>query len=268
MRKFSLLLLIFFILNCSTHKLIDRVHASKLSYEDFINTYAKPPGKPVIIEGAIENWPALKKWNFDYFKQNFGDTIVRVQKRTKRGLDPDEKWIKIKHYIDYAKPNNNSDLYFSNWVFSTTHWELLKDFEIPIYFKDDWLQLIPSNVPIPEFRWLFIGTKGSGTPLHQDTLQSSAWFATVTGEKHWIYYPPNHSKYFKDKPEPENLDDKKYERYDGYSKRGDIVFTPSLWWHKVNNLSPTIGLTINYMDASNQHLKMKMMMMNFGENMF
>lgn len=49
-----------------TYKPIDRVE--KISKEDFYNQYYKPQ-KPVVIEKLTEDWPAYKKWNFDYIKK-------------------------------------------------------------------------------------------------------------------------------------------------------------------------------------------------------
>jgi hypothetical protein len=55
----------------------------------------------------------------------------------------------MKHFIEYTRSNNKSDI-FSNWEFTQSHIEMLDDFEIPIYFLDDWFQLFPSNIPTPE----------------------------------------------------------------------------------------------------------------------
>jgi hypothetical protein len=57
--------------------------------------------------------------------------------------------MKMKHFIEYTRSNNKSDI-FSNWEFTQSHIEMLDDFEIPIYFLDDWFQLFPSNIPTPE----------------------------------------------------------------------------------------------------------------------
>jgi hypothetical protein len=76
----------------------------------------------------------------------------------------------------------------------------------------------------------------------------------VLGENEWIFFPPNHTKYFSKKINI--LDDEKYERFEGISKNGDIIFIPPLWyiffsfekrWSKVTNLSPiTIGLVCEF----------------------
>jgi hypothetical protein len=81
---FSLLI---FGINSKT--MVDRIHHSNLSYETFIKEYATPPGKPLIIEGksktlklgALENCIALKKWNLNYFENQIGETVVKINQK-------------------------------------------------------------------------------------------------------------------------------------------------------------------------------------------
>ena len=40
---------------------IERVDASTLSYEEFVERYEKPL-KPVILTGLTNDWPATSKW--------------------------------------------------------------------------------------------------------------------------------------------------------------------------------------------------------------
>jgi hypothetical protein len=70
--------------------------------------------------------------------------------------------------------------------------------------------------------------QGTGYNLHQNTIQTSSWQFNVLGENEWIFFPPNHTKYFSKKINI--LDDEKYERFEGISKNGDIIFIPPLWY--------------------------------------
>ena len=36
------------------------------------------PSRPVILRGAIADWPALTKWSLDYFKREFGNRQLPV----------------------------------------------------------------------------------------------------------------------------------------------------------------------------------------------
>jgi hypothetical protein len=55
---------------------IDRRH--RLSRNEFLRAYYST-NRPVIITGMMDNWPAVRKWNLDYFAENLGDRVVEVQ---------------------------------------------------------------------------------------------------------------------------------------------------------------------------------------------
>ena len=44
---------------------------SGINRETFLKEYVKP-GRPVIIEDYSKGWPALEKWNFEFFKSKAG----------------------------------------------------------------------------------------------------------------------------------------------------------------------------------------------------
>ncbi len=55
---------------------IPKVHISKI--KDFDAEYLRP-GRPVIIQGALEDWSASKKWNLDYFREKIGNLEVEYR---------------------------------------------------------------------------------------------------------------------------------------------------------------------------------------------
>ena len=55
---------------------IERRH--QLSRDEFLREYYTT-NRPVIITGMMDDWPAMRKWNLDYFAEQFGDRVVEVQ---------------------------------------------------------------------------------------------------------------------------------------------------------------------------------------------
>ena len=55
---------------------IERRH--RLSRGEFLDRYYCA-GRPVIITGMMDDWPALRKWSLDYFVREFGAREVEVQ---------------------------------------------------------------------------------------------------------------------------------------------------------------------------------------------
>lgn len=46
---------------------------------------------PVVFERGCASWPALQKWNLDFFSSQFGACSVRVWRQTQRGEVKREK---------------------------------------------------------------------------------------------------------------------------------------------------------------------------------
>ena len=56
---------------------IDYVHARSLSPLQFHRAYVAA-NKPCVIRGAVDHWPALRKWTPEYLKEAAGDVQVTV----------------------------------------------------------------------------------------------------------------------------------------------------------------------------------------------
>ena len=63
-------------------------------------------------------------------------------------------------------------------------------FVVPSLFRNDDLNVLGPDMR-PSYRWLLIGSSGSGTPFHIDPFGTSAWNYCVKGKKLWIMYPPS-----------------------------------------------------------------------------
>ena len=81
--------------------------------------------------------------------------------------------IKLKDYILYLQhQKDDSPLYlFEN---CDTNKKIKKKYEVPKFFKEDFFNYI-NDKNWPPFRWLLIGPKRSGTTIHKDPLNTSAW---------------------------------------------------------------------------------------------
>ena len=110
-------------------------------------------------------------------------------------------------------------------------------------------------------RWLLVSAAGSGSGWHVDPWNTSAWNALLHGKKRWALYPPSVSglpagvagssphAFFHNVlpglPEAERP-------LQCVLEAGETMLLPSGWWHTVLNLSPTIAITENRVDAANR----------------
>jgi histone arginine demethylase JMJD6 len=213
--------------------------------------------KPVLLRGVAKDWVAFTKWTGPQFAQLYGETKVEA-------FCGDEiKVFTLADYLDYMHTTTAAQpFYLKDWSFVVDLPELANDYEPPAYFEN-WIRRIPNERLIGEgfnylFRWLYIGGKNSGSPMHQDIFDTCAWNAVLSGKKEWLFFAPN---------ETENLYGGKVNGFDpdleahpdylnaqGYTciqEPGDIMYTPGKWWHQVANLEPGMSITENYINASN-----------------
>lgn len=206
-----------------------------LSVEEFRARYAIP-GVPVVLEGLAEKWPARQLWTLEFFKQNYAATEVTVYTS---GRKTNPRNMQLSSYLEYMETTKDEvPDYLRAWCLSS-YPQLRAQYRRPAHFPC-WTDRLPSEVR-PTWKWLYIGPAGSGSAMHRDFMGTAAWNMLFEGEKSWCFYPPDQTF-----PLPSAA-----EALSCVQKPGDIVFTPSNWWHQVRNETSTLALTENFINDTN-----------------
>eukprot|EP00457_Paulinella_chromatophora_P004787 gb/GEZN01004800.1/.p1 GENE.gb/GEZN01004800.1/~~gb/GEZN01004800.1/.p1 ORF type:complete len:560 (-),score=39.19 gb/GEZN01004800.1/:188-1867(-) len=113
---------------------------------------------------------------------------------------------------------------------------------------------------------IFIGKKGSGSPLHSDSKCTRFYMLMLSGAKLWRLAPPSETwrlgpnrgedewyplKYAADLINP---DFQKTPQLDGtlvyetILRPGQVLFVPEMWAHQVENLEDSISTSLNWVD--------------------
>ena len=132
-----------------------------------------------------------------------------------------------------------------------------------------------THVARKDYKFVYVGPKGSWTPFHSDVFGSYSWSANVVGQKEWLFFPPGQelnlasdgldgSKHLfdlsalvpEDAPYSEELQTlvhkgREVSFYRILQDSQDVVFVPSGWYHQVTNLRDTISINHNWFNASN-----------------
>eukprot|EP00439_Symbiodinium_sp_Y106_P082225 s792_g21.t1 len=245
---------------------LPRIQASELSTEEFIQRFEQK-SCPVVLEGCVNDWPAMKTWSREDLLRRFGDT------RFAAGACD----FPLQEFYAYADRNmDDVPMFIFDKYFSKRAKALLDDYEVPRFFRGrDLFDLLGDQRP--DFRWLLIGHRRSGSKWHLDPNKTCAWNAVVRGRKRWLLLPPgcpppgvHPSKDGAEVTQPLSLLEwfanfyeelkrhvqlnSAWELKEGTCGPGDLVFIPSGWWHCVLNLDDdTIAVTQNYASETHVH---------------
>lgn len=233
---------------------IPRCHQPTL--EEFREQFALP-GLPVILTGLTDHWPA-RKWTPDGLARRFPEVTVQVTPQD--SVVEGTRSVPLASYVEQVEKGQTRGDYLTSWCFRRDCPELLADFDIPVYFREDWLAELPQK---NDMMWLFLGAKGSGMGLHQDLGHTAAWNAQVTGLKKWALVPPEYEDYLYDgevcafRPDRERFPKfKRAQVYSGEVGAGEVLYIPGAWWHQTENLETGFAVTSNYVDDTNYQIVM------------
>lgn len=257
---------------------VDRVDQNDLTVEQFRTQY-ETPSLPIMISGLTPSWPS-HSWT----ASSILNTIY-ASRKFRIGDDDNGRSIRVpfETYLQYMFTNkDDSPLYLFEDAFDDDEVAvgLLKEYEVPKYFKEDMFPLLPHDRR-PPFRWVLVGGERSGTRMHLDPLSTSAWNVVLSGHKRWVLMSPELSKELalgrnvwtdqeiKDGISPQAVywfeeilprirefvvrsgREKEYRLMEFIQYPGEVVFVPSGWWHAVINLTDSVSFTQNWVSVYN-----------------
>jgi len=220
------------------------------------------PITATLVLDATSGWEALQKWTLEHFHEQYGDLTVSV---THVGGKRAE--CKLAEYIENfpevrldeaqalsAKPGQTP--YLRGWFFEAQAPELLQDFTVPTLFQD-WFERLPKAWR-PPFHWIFLGPRGSCTPMHIDPTLTHAWLAQIQGRKRFLLFPPNavctvHDAATGTFVDPYHPDMEKYPNFsmsrglEVVLEPGDFLYIPPNWAHHVTCIDDSLSLTFNFL---------------------
>lgn len=213
--------------------------------------------QPLIFRGVAKDWDAVKKWDKKFFREHYANTPVTIIDNP--GLVDKDAENTFKHtsfgeYFDEVENDPTKYLRFSRVLDHNP--TLLKDLNL------DWLRKFKYGWSMGEQTFMFIGEENTKTPTHAGLTHTI--FIQVKGRKKWTVCAPN-ERFFLDPvadrvlyfytdadPNAGAPYNPKYpltphvKKYEFILEEGDVLWLPSLYWHYVENLTPTIGVAFKY----------------------
>lgn len=222
-----------------------------LTKEAFLKDYYKPQ-RPVVIEKAIEGWPAYSKWDLEYMRQVAGDKMVPLYDDRpvdhRDGFNEPHASMRMSEYIDLLKREPTRYRIFL-WNILKEVPGLQKDFEYP----DFGLRLM-KGLPM-----LFFGGQDSFTFMHYDIDLANIFHFHFEGKKECILFSQSENRYLYKVPhslithESINFADPDLEQWPalrhvkGYRavlNHGEVLYMPEGYWHYMRYLTPGFSMSL------------------------
>jgi hypothetical protein len=244
---------------------------SGIAREEFECKYMTGTGCPVIVTDAADGWPAMQKWNFRWLAEKCGHMKVVVKDDL---FNPScSRIIPLRRFLVYCEhpwtsPLNDEPVahpFYTSFKPFVEHPDLMDDFAPP-YFFDNIYEELPAEYQAwyrRVFGYLFVGPKGTVTPLHVDIYMTHAWLTQIVGRKHMILFSPADAANIYDGAiDPLNPDLGRYPlaanatAYEAVLEPGETILFPAGWYHYVRSLDPSISLSFNGVNHTNfvQHI--------------
>ncbi|XP_076063690.1 jumonji domain containing 4 [Oratosquilla oratoria] len=256
-----------------------------ISYEEFFREYIEGNKPCIFNQNFTSSWKARKEWvtcdgspNVDFLEEKFGCADVPVADCDQKHYDSQQKQtLKLSDYLKYWRGDFSSLPHLKDKCLYLKDWHFVRAFpdydayRTPEYFASDWLNEFWEHRKDvqDDYRFVYIGPKGSWTPFHADVFRSFSWSANICGRKRWVFYPPGQDQYLRDPfgsliydIDSEELKDKTTYpksmeakgKLEVIQEVGEIIFVPSEWHHQVWNLESTISINHNWINGGNIHI--------------
>ena len=218
--------------------------------------------RPVIIQGAMDNWDALRKWTPEWLKQQFGERIIQVQSNRNSdrfyeiNMEQHRRQMKFREYIDLIMSHESTNDFYMTANNTYKNRDALKE------LWDD-VDMLPNylNKESSCKGYFWFGPAGTVTPLHHDLTNN--FMAQVYGRKLIklipAYHMPNVYNHLHCYSEID-MDNIDYERFPLFKKAnimklilepGEVLFLPVGCWHYVRGLDISITMSFTNFQFNN-----------------
>jgi len=220
---------------------------------------------PIVMTDLAKEWPAYKKWNWDYFTQIVGDKQVGIYNNVKSGpftpINTADDYTSFGNYIEMISKGPAAWRIFLFNIFSHAP-ELTSDFTWP----DNLMKGFVKRYPM-----LFVGGASSITHMHFDIDMSHILHTQFAGRKRVLLFPfheqyklyrkpyevlslADFSQYYKNNGNPDyhKFPALKYARgYEVILEHGDTLFMPAGYWHHMEYLDSGFAMSLRAVQRNN-----------------
>lgn len=224
-----------------------------ITTEEFREKYLLPE-KPVIITRLAEQWPACRKWNWDFFKELVGGVKVGVYNNIRAGahvpVNGADDYMLFGDYLDMIRKGPVELRIFLFNIFKYAP-HIVEDFSFPTLIGGF----------LKRYPMLFVGGAGSIAHMHYDLDLSHIFHTQFIGRKRVLLLDNKQSELIYRMPATvesaasfvnwhEHLDTKNFpalgyaQAYEAILGHGDTLFMPSGYWHHMQYMESGFAMSL------------------------
>jgi hypothetical protein len=199
---------------------------------------------PLLLRGVMTppTWPAVHLFHPRHLLQRHANTLVQLS-----GI---ERLCRLGALIEF--PSLSPERYVFDATILDDDPMLGSAFSVPpvLAAMGDLLGALPRRSR-PDSRWLLVGGRGTGSPLHVDPIGTSAWNAVTHGCKRWCLIPPMFSANEMPMAAKRTATmaaawcrSMHLPHLDLHQQSGEILYIPAGWAHAVDNVADDGDLTV------------------------
>lgn len=146
--------------------------------------------QPHLLKETLD-WPQMDAWidnkkpNYARLVKEFGTFTVSVC-----DLKQDKISMSFEKAVRYIKQ--------CKYYIKDFHFYKAGEYKLPKVLEDDFLNEYFDLKGEDDYRFMYLGTDGTFTPMHHDVLKSFSWSVNLTGHKKWTFVSPDQEKLLMD----------------------------------------------------------------------
>uniref|UniRef100_A0A182M2N8 Jumonji domain-containing protein 4 n=1 Tax=Anopheles culicifacies TaxID=139723 RepID=A0A182M2N8_9DIPT len=267
------------VISSKCHEKIERIALKNISYDRFFRNYLQP-NRAVVVEGIATEWECFRHWidrsvvpsklNVTYLKEILPNGPVPVADCGKQHYNSHEKIeLTLFDFLQYWESNESNgrdqsmqeiqrnQYYLKDWHLRSERPDY-NFYRTPALFASDWLNEHLVEKGSDDYRFVYMGPKGTWTAFHADVFGSYSWSVNIFGQKLWYLLPPgeelkllNSLRNLPFSVTEQMLQDAGVMFFCVVQQPGEAIFVPSGWYHQVLNVEDAISVNHNWFNGCN-----------------
>eukprot|EP00052_Salpingoeca_macrocollata_P028994 m.287340 g.287340 ORF g.287340 m.287340 type:complete len:204 (+) comp22929_c1_seq10:726-1337(+) len=175
-------------------------NAKSLGFAEFFDQHLVPNTPCILVCDAYSAWPAARTWATahgtidrgallqQFARQPVPVSVCRCPCKESCTIPcelPFDEYLQ--NHLDAAKDDHI--VYLKDWHCALRNPDYAF-YSVPEPLGYDWLNPFSLTTTGDDYRFVYLGPKGSGTALHCDVLGSYSWSTNIAGRKKWIMFYP------------------------------------------------------------------------------